>query len=181
MNVANRGETCVKHRRERKREPEFAPASPELDAFVEDYFARHRAVSNDLGQERMSIEPLDLEGRVFRFEAAVISGSEADLEAAWPMLLALIQRAPDDEALAYVAAGPLEDFVLKRHDRFGARMMEEARRNERFRLALRGVWGWQDLPQPFRNRLISLAGFPIEADSSPVPVRARAKRKRSPR
>ena len=164
--------------RRREREPESAPAL-ELDAFVEEYFAHYRAVSGDSRQERLFFEAHDLVCPVWRFDAVVLSGSDTELEAAWPMLLVLIERAPDDAALAYVAAGPLEDFVRTHHDGFGTRILDEARRNARFRLALRGVWGWEELPQPFRNRLISLTDFPVEAGPSTLVKGRRAKRKGS--
>src|SRR5690349_18360059 len=53
-------------------------------------------------------------------------------EQAWPLLLELLAAVPED-VLAYVGAGPLENFIV----RYGAQFMDEieseVRRNARFR------------------------------------------------
>jgi hypothetical protein len=67
--------------------------------------------------------------------------ARVDLERAWALTLSLIDKAPDAEFLAYVAAGPLEDLL----NNFGSGIIDRvelhARRNPKFRLALSGVWG----------------------------------------
>ena len=128
--------------------------------FVDEYYAQYRAAVSEIRDERLAMQADDVEHRSWQLDDMILSGNEADQEAAWPILLALIDRAPDDPSLAFVAAGPLEDIIRKRHDRFGERILGEARRSYRFRLALGGVWGWETLPQPFGNQLLSLAGFP---------------------
>lgn len=132
-------------------------ASDELDTFVEEYFAQYRDFTSKSREVRMAVLASEGEDRSGQLDEMILWGSEADQEAAWPMLLALIERAPDDESLAFVAAGPLEDMILKRHDRFGDRILGEARRNPRFRHALGGVWGWDTLPDPFGSELLQLA------------------------
>lgn len=53
----------------------------------------------------------------------------------------LVNEAKSDEALAYVAAGPLED-LLKKHGPVVIDLVEgESRNNDRLQLALSGVWG----------------------------------------
>jgi hypothetical protein len=61
-------------------------------------------------------------------------------EEAWKVLLALIEHAPDDAALAYVAAGPLEELLVAYGTRVIERVETMARRDRRFRDALEGVW-----------------------------------------
>lgn len=59
---------------------------------------------------------------------------------AWPMLLEMIRRCPDDAALGLLAAGPLEDY-LAAHGRAVIDSVEaEAARNPQLRQALGGTW-----------------------------------------
>src|SRR5690349_611433 len=98
----------------------LAPAhSGELDTFVEEYFAQYRAFTSKARDVRVAALASDEEDRSGQLDEMILMGTDADQEAAWPMLLALIERAPDDESLAFVAAGPLEDMIRKRNDRFG--------------------------------------------------------------
>ena len=128
-----------------------------LGTFVEEYFAQYRAFTSKSRDVRMAGLGSDDEDRSGQLDDMILMGSAADQEAAWAMLLALIDRAPDEESLAYVAAGPLEDMIRKRHDQFGDRILGEARRSPRFRYALTGVWGWESLPEPFASELLALA------------------------
>lgn len=59
---------------------------------------------------------------------------------AWPFVLQLIGLAPD-ESLAYVAAGPLEDFLCEHGDAFLSALRSAAENDARLRQALCGVWG----------------------------------------
>jgi hypothetical protein len=76
--------------------------------------------------------------------------------------LALVELAPDDAALAYVAAGPLEDLVREHLERFADRLVEQARRDPRFRDALKGVWGWENVDPGIRRRLFDAMGVNAE-------------------
>lgn len=78
----------------------------------------------------------------------------APAEEAWNLVLMLVRRAPD-EVLGNVAAGPLED-VVRLH---GAALVDwiegEARRDERFRWALGGVWLSRGiLPREAEDRIV---------------------------
>lgn len=64
-----------------------------------------------------------------------------DPERLWRITLRLIEQAPDDAALAYVAAGPLEDILALHGPEFIERVEALARRDSRFLLALASVWG----------------------------------------
>jgi hypothetical protein len=63
-----------------------------------------------------------------------------DPEAGWRVTHLLLNTASSDEALAYVAAGPLED-LMKKH---GLTVIDQvaiaARNDKRLQLALSGVW-----------------------------------------
>jgi hypothetical protein len=58
----------------------------------------------------------------------------------WDITLALIEHAPSKKALAYVAAGPLEDLMHYHGNLLIDRIEQESRRSVRFRHALTGVW-----------------------------------------
>jgi hypothetical protein len=65
---------------------------------------------------------------------------KSDLENAWEITLLLLRKAHTDDALAYVAAGPLEDFL----DIYGDSALDlvegAAKSDSRLRLALSLVW-----------------------------------------
>jgi hypothetical protein len=78
----------------------------------------------------------------------------------WRITYMLIKKAPTDEALAYVAAGPLED-LLEIH---GMAIIDEvtkvARADKRLQLALSGVWMERNIPVWNRwHELIEEFGF----------------------
>jgi hypothetical protein len=122
------------------------------DTLVAGYFARYAAMRGDrserLAAERTADPAADSLDDAF--------GPGGDPEAGWPLLIALIEHAPDDEALAFVAAGPLEDLIRHHGPRFGERLVDRARQDERFREAIRLVWGLDDLPEPLRGSLLAL-------------------------
>ena len=66
-------------------------------------------------------------------------------EKAWPLMVKLIEAAPSEEALAFVAAGPLEVLIRTGGDNFEDRIVQCALSDARFRRALEGVWGWEDV------------------------------------
>ena len=74
---------------------------------------------------------------------------------AWEVTLILVNTAPSDEALAYVAAGPLEELLHRHGSVLIDRIEEESRGNERLQLALSCVWGL-DRDSPVFNRWYAL-------------------------
>jgi len=130
----------------------------DLDAFVAGYFAEYQeALARSRGAQ---IRPpaAGTERPVWRLHEMIHWGSPADVEAAWAILLVLIERAPDPGALGFAAAGPLEDIVRMHNGALGDRILDAGRRSPAFRQALTGIWGWESLPEPFGRRLKSLAG-----------------------
>lgn len=79
-----------------------------------------------------------------------------DLDIAWRLIKVLVRRSPDDATLAFVAAGHLEDLVRTHGVRFADRLVEETRRDARFREAMRNVWGWEDVPAGLLERITPL-------------------------
>jgi hypothetical protein len=65
---------------------------------------------------------------------------ENNPEEAWKLTLLMINKSESDEALAHVAAGPLEN-LLNRHGLVLIDRIEDAsRKDARVRLALSGAW-----------------------------------------
>ena len=65
------------------------------------------------------------------------------------MILLMVAYAPDYGTIAAVAAGPVEDFFHENVDSFGDRILDEAKRNARFRTALRATY--LELPAPLEE------------------------------
>jgi hypothetical protein len=63
-----------------------------------------------------------------------------DEDLAVPLLEALAMAAPDEQALAFLGAGPIENAIRSASSVLIDRIEGAARRNERFRLALRCAW-----------------------------------------
>lgn len=77
------------------------------------------------------------------------------------LVLALIDSAPNDDALDYVGAGPLEDLINWHGAVFVDRIEEAARRSRAFRYALFGVRMSEEVPLAVRERLAPfIAPFP---------------------
>jgi hypothetical protein len=145
--------------RDDARTPGSGPVGPrELDAFVDGYFAAYRSAVARMRGEPASPPAPDARRPVWELSEMIGGGAPDDLDAAWQITVALVERAPDEGALGFVAAGPVEDLVRTRHAELGDRILEEARRNPAFRRALPGIWGWEALPEPFRTELMTLAG-----------------------
>jgi hypothetical protein len=81
-------------------------------------------------------------------------------ERAWPLICDFIRRISreDEDLLAYVAAGPLEDLLVRYPHEFIDRIEALAKADPHFRRAVSGVWGWNAIPADVRQRLDKLLG-----------------------
>jgi hypothetical protein len=86
---------------------------------------------------------------------------EADPPAAWTIILELIDKAPDDDILGYVAAGPLEDFIKLHAADYIDRIEACARTDARMKKALSGVW-LSNLSADLLDRIEAAAGVPLD-------------------
>jgi hypothetical protein len=68
------------------------------------------------------------------------------------LMVTLAKRAPDEEALAYLGAGPVESYLGRRGADIDG-IDRAARRDASFRLALRCAWFDQSLPSSDAERL----------------------------
>jgi hypothetical protein len=86
------------------------------------------------------------------------------------VVLAMIDSAPDDNALGYVGASILEDYVSDNEDT--VRWIEEqATKSERFRLALQNVWCAKRVSAETFARIERAAGAPMRpAGLRPTPA-----------
>jgi len=73
-------------------------------------------------------------------------------EEAWPIILRLVELAPD-EVLGQIAAGPLEDLLACHPYQVVDRVEAQARTDRRFRRCLSGVWGWYSIPEDVQERI----------------------------
>jgi hypothetical protein len=77
---------------------------------------------------------------------------ERNPEAAWPLITTLLARAPSEEAMLYVAAGPLEDFLIE-HGSAWLPQIRVAAAAANFRRALSGVWGRDRMSPDVRKEI----------------------------
>jgi hypothetical protein len=67
----------------------------------------------------------------------IIYERPADL---WPLILEILQRTDDDHVLGVLAAGPLEDYLVKCGGHVIAKVEAQAASDEKFQRLLGGVW-----------------------------------------
>ena len=80
-------------------------------------------------------------------------------ELALNIVVELVERAPDDESLAYVAAGPLEGLVVDHGERLIDRIESLAKERPKFQKALAGIFLTR-CPEPVRKRIEAVRGDP---------------------
>lgn len=116
------------------------PDPADIDAFCASFFGyAKRFLPLD-----ETVEFRDEDWATSVFDEMVRLGAIDD---AWRLLLVLVERAPDDEVLGFVGAGPLEDPFRRHGEEFAERIIDAARTRERFRQALEEMWGWEELPE----------------------------------
>jgi hypothetical protein len=124
----------------------------ELRAYTTTVFADYQELSRQsqmAAHERPEQGPIPTELIFNLFDAGRVQD-------AWSLIALLVDVAPSDDALGFVAASVLEDVV--RHEATDAiyhQIVERARVNERLRKAL-GLIYWGGEPDWFRTELQSL-------------------------
>jgi len=85
--------------------------------------------------------------------------AEEEPEVAWDLIQGLIERAPADEALGWVAAGPLEDLLCHNGPAWIGRVEALARSDPRFKACLAGVPGSGRMdPDVYERVRLAVAG-----------------------
>jgi len=75
----------------------------------------------------------------------------------WTIIKALVVAAPDDNALSYIGAGPLEDLLSSHGERFIELIERQAAIDAKFRFCLAGVWQRQ-MSDDLWRRVTTAAG-----------------------
>lgn len=129
-----------------------------LDQLIESYFADEKILAANRRSGLVSKEPLPgYDGRLFDWLTMMLNYGPPDgPEEAWPVILQLISRAPDEQALAFVGSGALEDLVRKSSVAFHDRLFEVARTSPRFRRALSHVWPTETVSPDLRELIASV-------------------------
>ncbi len=123
-----------------------------LDDLVAGYFRYHERLKErtreDLKRGYIPVRPPDPDALLFQWLSdSILHARTNDApERAWPVILELVQRAPDDEALIFIGADALEDFVRQWGALFESRIVDQAARDEQFRKALASVWENSETP-----------------------------------
>jgi hypothetical protein len=128
---------------------------PSIERIVDAYWKNYELVSGNRKQ-RLDADEWFWAWKEVEDEVRTPTGRTFEL------LLALVDSAKDNSALAYVGAGPIEELVNWHGATFMNQIEEAARRNRAFRYALSGVRVSQKLPSAVRERLavfIDATGF----------------------
>ena len=115
------------------------------DDIIEAYLARTRAQEQGIADDAG-----------FWAVEAMWEIVDGEPEAAWTVILEMIGRAEGDYQIASIAAGPLEDFIVRHGWQCLDKVEREARANPKFRRALVGVWGESRMPEELVLRLRAL-------------------------
>jgi hypothetical protein len=129
--------------RERRDEPFPAP-SPELDELADAWIALQKAPKQERDTLFWAFEKLD----------ALI---DHDPETAWRVIDLIWRRDQSDFMLAHLAAGPVEDLLVRHGPAFIERVYETARKEPVFRKLLGAVWR-NSIAEPVWQRLKEIAG-----------------------
>jgi len=127
---------------------------PDLDNAIANYFDYWEKLSSASRSDRLEAQHGDRLDD-WLSEAIHSRDGRAD-EAVWAVVLALVEAVPDDKALGYVAAGPLEDLAWYHGEQFGERLVERTRADPKFRTAMSGILGWDRVVEPYRSRLLAI-------------------------
>jgi hypothetical protein len=115
-----------------------------------DGYWKHYSLSTGSRQERLDADKWawawdEVEGAVMEPSAN-----------AFEILMALVESAADDAALAYIGAGPLEDLINLHGVQFAGQIEESARRVPKHRTALARVQVSSNVSVSVRERLARL-------------------------
>jgi len=80
---------------------------------------------------------------------------------AWQLTIQLIAAAPDESALGFIAAGPLEDLLYARGEQFIDEVERLASSDPKFLSAIRLIAGPFTKASDVSDRIVKAAGTPI--------------------
>jgi hypothetical protein len=128
-----------------------------LDELIDGYFADQKILAASTARRLRDHKPIPTgpepgyDGRLFDWLTEMLNyGPPNGPERAWPIILQLIERAPDDDTLTFIGCGAVEDLVNRASAQFSDRIIDEAANSRRFRAALCHVWPHDDVPKSIR-------------------------------
>lgn len=127
--------------------------SENLDDSVDAYFRHYRRLVSPSRPDRLAAQHGEALGDCLQYW---LIGPGPVPDAAWDAVVMLIDRAPDDDALAFVIAGPLQDLVRNHGGQFADRLVERSRQNVGFRRAMAVVYRRQGVPADLQVRLAAV-------------------------
>jgi hypothetical protein len=96
-------------------------------------------------------------GALFWTFDLLVDVAEKDPELCWRLIEAVVSRDSDEQVLAALAAGPMEDLLARHGQAFIERIESRAGQNPLFRHLLAGVWR-NDIPQDIWDRVVAARG-----------------------
>lgn len=121
----------------------------DLDNLIEAYFADQKVLAAQRGPGPAGDE---YDGRLFDWlTEMMISGPPDGPDQAWPIILQLVARAPDDDVLGFIGAGAVEELVNHHGMRFLDRIVQQAASDPRFRRVLGEAWPAEDVPDALKE------------------------------
>lgn len=140
---------------------DFHP-SDDLDELVAGYFRDAKILAAETARHLAEHSPIErtpipgYDGRLFDWLTEMLHYGPTDgPEQAWPIILTLVDRAPDERALIFIGCGALEDLVNGAGLRFQDRIVSQANRDARFRRALASVWPDDGAPAVLKSMIES--------------------------
>ena len=121
----------------------------QADEAIDAYWQHHLLSRSTVFEERDAAEHFFW---AYEWVDAVVAGEVAPAMDPIGLMVELAKRAPDEQALVYLGAGPLENY-LARPDADVDATDRAARRNASFRTALRCAWFESSLCGPDAERL----------------------------
>ena len=123
----------------------------DLDELVAGYFRDARILAAETARHLAEHSPIE-PGRIPGYDGRLLNyGPTEGPEQAWPIILTLVARAPDQQALIFIGCGALEDLVNSAGVAFQDRIVSQATSDDRFLAALRCVWPDSGAPAAVRS------------------------------
>lgn len=133
--------------------------TPEIESdqtlAADDANSRERLIDAYFAQLKAMKQGID-DGLYFWAVEAIWKLLDRDPEETWTRILEMLRRSDGDAMIASVAAGPLDDFIVRYGWPFLDRIEKEAGTNPKFRRALVGVWGETRMSEELVRRLQAL-------------------------
>jgi hypothetical protein len=122
-----------------------------LDDLVDGYFAHYHRLISSKRADRLAAQDGDPLGEFLMFVGPGVAP-----EIAWDAVVALLDRAPDADALAFVISGPLQDLVTYHAEQFADRLVERCRQDAGFRVSMASLYRRHEVPPELQSRLAAV-------------------------